>query len=157
MFDQVFGLPAHPLLVHAAVVFAPLLAVLAIAYVALPRFRHKLDWALVLCALAAPVSVFAAKESGEALEHRMFGGNVPEAVEFHSQFADVLLPITAILTVAALALVYLTRSRRGPDGAGPAPRAVTVLVSVASVVLAVAVGYYIVRTGDAGARAVWAG
>ncbi|GAA0406515.1 hypothetical protein GCM10009530_68420 [Microbispora corallina] len=158
MFDRVFGLPAHALIVHAAVAFAPLLALLAIAYAVLPRFRHKLDWALVLCALAAPVSVFAAKESGEALEHRMFQGNTPEAVEFHSSFADFLLPLTAVLAVASLVLVVLTRARRGPEGAsGPAPRALTVVVSAVSVVLAVAVAYYAVRAGHSGATAVWGG
>ncbi len=32
MFNQILGLPAHPLLIHAAVVFVPLQIVAAIVY-----------------------------------------------------------------------------------------------------------------------------
>lgn len=156
MFDLIFGLPVHALVVHAAVIFAPLLAVLSIAYAALPRLRHKLDWALVLTALAALGSVFVAKESGEALEHHLFqGGRPSEAIEVHSGLADVLLPVTALLTVAALVMVWLTRARRAPVGAGS--RAGVLIASAAAVILAVAVGYYAVRTGHTGATAVWGG
>ncbi|MBO4269772.1 hypothetical protein GSF24_03750 [Microbispora triticiradicis] len=153
MFDQIFGLPVHALVVHAAVIFAPLLAALSIAYAVLPRVRHRLDWALVATALAALASVFAAKESGERLEHRMFGGRVPEAIEVHSGFAGILLPLTALMTVVSLALVWLTRARRAPVGTGP--RAAVLAVSAVAVILAVAVGYYAVRTGHTGATAVW--
>lgn len=153
MFDQIFGLPVHALVVHAAVIFAPLLAALAIAYAVLPRVRHRLDWALVATALAALVSVFAAKESGERLEHRMFQGGAPEAIEVHSGLAEILLPVTALLTVVALALVWLTRARRAPGGTGP--RAAVLVASAVVVILAVAVGYYAVRTGHTGATAVW--
>ncbi|MEU6412818.1 hypothetical protein [Microbispora sp. NPDC046933] len=155
MFDQVFGLPAHALLVHAAVIFAPLLAVLSIVYAALPRLRHKLDWALVATAVVALGSVFAAKESGEALEHRMFQGRPSPAIGVHSGLADILVPVTALLTVASLLMVWLTRARRAPQGAGS--RAGVLVVSAAAVILAVAVGYYAVRTGHTGATAVWGG
>ncbi|WP_327046366.1 hypothetical protein OG320_00165 [Microbispora sp. NBC_01189] len=153
MFDQIFGLPVHALVVHAAVIFAPLLAALSIAYAVLPRVRHRLDWALVATALAALVSVFAAKESGERLEHRMFQGSVSEAIEVHSGLAETLLPVTALLTVVSLALVWLTRARRAPEGTGP--RTAVLVVSAVAVILAVAVGYYAVRTGHTGATAVW--
>ncbi len=153
MFDQVFGLPAHALLVHAAVIFAPLLAVLSIAYAALPRLRHKLDWALVATAVVALGSVFVAKESGEALEHRMFQGHPSDAIEIHSGLAEILVPVTAVLTVVSLVMVWLTRARRAPEGAGS--RALTLVVSAAAVILALAVGYYAVRTGHTGATAVW--
>lgn len=153
MFDQVFGLPAHALIVHAAVIFTPLLVALSIAYAVLPRLRHKLDWALVLTALAAPGSVYAAKESGEALERRLFQGRPSAAIEVHSGFADVLVPVTALLAVAALLMVWLTRSRRAPEGAGS--RAVVLVASAAAVILAVVAGYYVVRTGHTGATAVW--
>ncbi|MEU8177819.1 hypothetical protein AB0C14_33525 [Microbispora hainanensis] len=155
MFDQVFGLPAHALIVHAAVIFVPLLAALSIAYAALPRVRHKLDWALVATAVVALGAVFAAKESGEALEQRLFQGRPSPAIDVHSGFADILVPVTAVLTVASLLMVWLTRARRAPEGAGS--RAVTLVVSAASVILAVVVGYYVLRTGHTGATAVWGG
>ncbi|MEV4459252.1 hypothetical protein ACWEQG_04590 [Microbispora sp. NPDC004025] len=155
MFDQVFGLPAHALIVHAAVIFAPLLAALSIAYAALPRLRHKLDWALVATAVVALGAVFAAEQSGEALEHRMFQGRPSAAIETHSGLAEVLVPVTALLTVVSLVMVWLTRARRAPRGAGS--RAGLMVVSAAAVILAVVVGYYAVRTGHTGATAVWGG
>lgn len=155
MFDQVFGLPAHALIVHAAVIFVPLLAALSIAYAALPRFRHKLDWALVATAVVALGAAFTAKESGEALEQRMFQGRPSGAIEVHSGLADVLVPVTALLTVVSLVMVWLTRSRRAPHGAGS--RAGVLVVSAAAVVLAAVAGYYAVRTGHTGATAVWGG
>ncbi|MFF4128062.1 DUF2231 domain-containing protein [Microbispora rosea] len=153
MFDQVLGLPAHALIVHAAVIFVPLLAALSIAYAVLPRLRHKLDWALVATAVVALGAAFAAKESGEALEARMFQGRPSPAIEVHSGFADVLVPVTALLTVASLLMVWLTRARRAPEGGRS--RAVALVVSAVAVILAVVVGYYVVRTGHTGATAVW--
>jgi hypothetical protein len=167
MFDQVFGLPAHALIIHAAVAVTPLLAVLAIVYAVLPRWRHKIDWAAVLSAVAAPVAVFAARESGEKLEHRLFNGNTPEAVEHHESFALPLLTFTILLAVATLVLVYLTRARRAPARrapAGPAggPRSgaagvVTLGLSVVTVVLALLVAFYVLQAGHSGATAVWGG
>lgn len=156
MFDQIFGLPTHPLIVHAAVVLTPLLAVLVIAYAVLPllrlsHLRRRLDWAVVLSALAAPVAVFAARESGEALRDRLFQGNVPAPVAEHESLAGPLMVLTAGLAVAAVLLVRFTR----PRAAGPAASPAVVAVSAVAVVFALAVGYYVVRLGHSGATAVW--
>lgn len=66
MFKEILGLPAHVLVVHAVVVLVPLLALLSAAYVALPRFRARLDWAVAILAVVAPVSAFVAVESGRS-------------------------------------------------------------------------------------------
>jgi hypothetical protein len=155
MFDQILGLPAHPLIIHAAVVLTPLLVALSIAYAVLPRFRPKLGWAVVLTALGAPVAVFAARESGEAFERRIFTGEVPEIVKQHESLSLPLLLTTVGLAIAALALVYLTRPRRDSDSAGGTARIPGTILSVVIVVLAVVVGYYVVRAGHTGATAVW--
>ncbi|MEW9531308.1 DUF2231 domain-containing protein [Microbispora sp. NPDC049125] len=156
MFDQIFGLPAHALIIHAAVALTPLLALLSVAYAAVPRIRPRIDWAVVVTALGAPVAVFAAKESGEALEEHLFSGNPPASVALHETFAQPLLLSTAGLAVAALALVYLTRPRREPAPAAGAG-AVTWVVTAAAVILAVVAAYYAVRAGHSGATAVWGG
>jgi len=41
VFEQLLGLPAHPLLLHATVVFVPLLALGTIAYAVVPRLRRR--------------------------------------------------------------------------------------------------------------------
>ncbi len=52
-FDELFGIPAHPLLVHAAVVLLPLAAVAIVIVAAVPRARrHYAPIALVLAILA---------------------------------------------------------------------------------------------------------
>ncbi|GAB1823913.1 DUF2231 domain-containing protein [Herbidospora sp. RD11066] len=147
MFDSVFGLPLHPLVVHAAVVFTPLLAVVVVAYAVLPRFRGKLDWATVLLALAAPVSVFVARESGEALKESRYGEQAPAPVAEHESLALPLLLTTLVLAIVALALVWAVNRSEN--------RLLTTVLSVLAVVGALAVTFYVVRTGHTGATAVW--
>ena len=53
MFDRISGLPAHPLIVHAAVVLVPLLALGAIVYAVVPPLRKHFRWAVGLLAIAA--------------------------------------------------------------------------------------------------------
>ena len=45
MFDQINGLPVHVLVLHAAVVFVPLLALGAVVYALVPRWRPRMGWA----------------------------------------------------------------------------------------------------------------
>ena len=45
---EINGLPLHALVVHAAVVFGPLAALAGVLYVALPTWRDKLRWPLVV-------------------------------------------------------------------------------------------------------------
>ncbi|WP_061295346.1 DUF2231 domain-containing protein [Herbidospora cretacea] len=147
MFDSVFGLPFHPLVVHAAVVFTPLLAAVAVAYAVLPRFRPRLDWALVLLALASPVSVFVAKESGEALKESRYAGQTPPPIAEHESFANPLLLTSLALAIVGLALVWAVNRSQNKVLAG--------VLSVLAVVGAVAVTFYVVRAGHTGATAVW--
>ncbi|MEV0150933.1 MULTISPECIES: hypothetical protein [unclassified Nonomuraea] len=159
MFDQILGLPAHALIIHFAVVMTPLLAVVAVAYALLPSRRALLGWALVLLSLAAPVAVFAAKESGERLREARFaaaGGTLGAQIETHESFAGPLLLSVAGLAAASLVLVYATTSTRGStrDRFG---RGATLGLSALSVVLAVTAAYFVFRAGDSGARAVWGG
>lgn len=67
MPETVNGLPLHPLVVHAAVVFIPLVFVLAILIVVRQAWRRSLGWwAVLLAAVTVAVTALAA-ESGEAL------------------------------------------------------------------------------------------
>ena len=56
VFETFFGLPLHPLVIHAAVVFIPLLIVAALVYVLAPQTRAKLNWAVVILGVIAPLS-----------------------------------------------------------------------------------------------------
>ncbi|MEV0588950.1 DUF2231 domain-containing protein [Nonomuraea sp. NPDC050310] len=146
MFDEVLGLPAHPLIVHAAVIFTPLLALVGVAYAVLPRFQPRLGWAVVGLSVIAPGAVFAARQSGGALKEARFSG-VDDALKAkiaeHESYATPLLLVTLGLAVAALAMVFV------PKGVAKT------VASVVTVLLALAAAYYVFRSGDSGARAVW--
>ena len=73
MFNEVFGLPAHPLIVHGAVVLGPLLCLAAVGYAVLPRYRVQLGWLAAVLAVLAPLTTYAATLSGEELEERVPG------------------------------------------------------------------------------------
>ena len=70
MFGEFSGLPVHALVVHAAVVFAPLAATAGIAFL-VPTWRRALRWPLVVLAAIAVVTVFVAKESGKVLNEHL--------------------------------------------------------------------------------------
>ncbi|WP_043622081.1 DUF2231 domain-containing protein [Nonomuraea candida] len=158
MFDEILGLPAHPLIVHFAVVLTPLLVAVVLAYVLLPRRRANLGWAVVLLSLAAPVAVFAAKQSGESLKAARFGGvegEMATRISTHQGFANPLLLSVLGLGVAALLLVYATSPSRDSVGRDRFGRPVTLILSAVTVLLAAVSGFYVFQAGDSGARAVW--
>jgi hypothetical protein len=165
MFEEFMGVPAHPLLVHAAVVFVPLLAVLATAYAALPFVRPHTRWVLGLLAIGAPLTALFAKLSGDEFYNRLDarGGISQEyypRLEAHGQLGTRTLYATIVLGVLVLALVYFVAPRRAATTAGPTggmARALPLVLALLSVAAAGVSLYYVLRTGDSGAKAVWEG
>lgn len=156
MFEEISGLPAHPLLVHAAVVFIPLLAVAGVVYALVPKVRARIGWAVVLLAVAAPLAAYVARESGQNLEERLVAANYSQEilaqVDDHQGYGDLTLWFSLGLGAAALLLVFATSSR-----ARRAPSWMAWVLSAAVIVLAGFTGYYVYKTGDTGANAVWSG
>jgi hypothetical protein len=162
MFDTIFGLPVHPLIVHATVVIVPA-AVLAVALAAAWKpFRRWAGPLPLLLSAAGLVLVPLSTSSGEALERR-----VPETalLQAHTRVAEGLLLPVALLTVAAAALYWLQRrERREPGhvtGARPrhpgAPgRLVVVGILAVAAVGAVSTAVQVARIGHSGAEAAWA-
>lgn len=144
---EINGLPLHALVVHAAVVFGPLSALAGLAY-AVPRWRDRLRWPLVVSVLVAGVSVWVAYFSGEQLtEANQYGGPLAELVETHEDRAGMLrISITGFALVAFVAAWLHTRT-------GPARLALAGLVAVLAVVTAVLT----ILVGDAGAQIAWYG
>nr|MDT0659918.1 DUF2231 domain-containing protein [Micromonospora sp. DSM 115978] len=165
MFEEVMGIPAHPLLIHAAVVFVPLLALLAIAYSFVPVVRSHTRWVLGLLAIGAPASALFAKLSGDAFFERLqANGRVTEGfipvLEEHQNLGEMTLYASLVLGVLTLALVYLVAPRAAAAhtaGRAGQSRVVSLGLGVLTLIAAVASIYYVVRTGDTGAKAVWEG
>lgn len=155
MFDQINGMPVHALVVHAAVVFGPLLAVAAIVYAVVPRWRSKIGWAAGLLAIAAPASAWVATQSGDELRGRLVAngmkGEALTAIDDHMGFGTLAFYFSLGLGVVTLVMVVLAARRP----AHRLPRAAELGLAVIMVALAAVSGYYVFKTGDSGAQAVW--
>jgi len=151
VFDEVLGLPVHALVVHFAVVLTPLLVAVALAHALVPRWRPATAWAVVALSLGSFGAVVAAWASGPRLLESRFStaeGVLAERIDTHASFATPLLLAVAGLSAVSLALVHAARGDRfGRTG--------TMVLSGLTVVLALAAAYYVFRSGDSGARAVW--
>jgi hypothetical protein len=131
MFEEIAGLPAHPLFVHAAVVSVPVLALLAALHALVPVARERAEAPLIALAVAAPLSVAIARESGAALQRRLIdtGATPPSMlseIQAHADRSGTLLLLTLALSVASAASVTLyrardTESKSGPSPSGPTP------------------------------------
>ena len=88
---SIAGLPLHPLVVHAAVVFTPLAALAALAYVFLGRYRDLLRWPTLVLAVVAVLSVWAAYFTGVnffSSDHfANFSGEVLDRIKTHETYA----------------------------------------------------------------------
>ncbi|MCG5457749.1 hypothetical protein PSH03_002865 [Micromonospora sp. PSH03] len=163
MFEEFMGIPAHPLLLHAAVVFVPLLALLTVGYALVPPIRPHTRWVLGLLAVGAPVAALLTKLSGDAFLERMRAANrvTPEflpTLQTHQDFGNNTLYATIGLAVVALALVWFVAPKGTDASADERPgRPLTLALQVLSVVAAGVAVYYVFRTGDSGAKAVWEG
>jgi len=158
MFDEIQGLPAHPLLVHAAVVFVPLLVLGSVAYALVPGLRRRIGWAVALLAVAAPIFAFVAWLSGEELQQDMIERGYPPAildqVAEHQRHGDRTWWLSLGLGIVTGILLLVTRRRgRGAH----LPSWITPVLVVIVLALAGLTAVYVVLAGDSGARAAWGG
>ncbi|GAA1617188.1 MULTISPECIES: DUF2231 domain-containing protein [Kribbella] len=152
MFERFGSLPLHVLVIHLAVVVLPVSALTAMAFAAVPKWRSFLRWPALVLGVGALVCAFVAKKSGDAFVAAL--PQLRQLVAVHRSRGNLLLWLVlafAVLVVAAFLLLPTTR--RGPGAVDSRP--LQLVVSAAVVVLAVVVIYQTIRTGDAGAKAVW--
>lgn len=148
---EINGLPLHPLAVHAAVVLAPLVALLALASL-VPSWRDRLRWPLVVGAVVAIGAVVLAFVSGNSFRNANEFFSTPPSeitrqIDHHHSLALKLLWTS--IGFSAVALVSgLLHPKQG---------ALRWLLGVLLAAGAVAVIVLVALTGDAGAKAVWGG
>ena len=142
-FLKVLGLPAHPLLVHFAVVLFPVAALGVAAMVAIPKLRARfLGAGVIALALTIPF-VFAAVQSGEALEEVYYE---PEP---HSEYGEMMMPI-ALGTLAVAVAVWLAIKYSWPK---------LIASSLGFLMVSAAIGASAMTfvVGHSGAEATWGG
>jgi hypothetical protein len=158
------GLPAHPLFVHVPVVLIPVTLVAAVALMARPEWLGRYGIALAIASIVAMSSVFLTMQAGGALENELnLHGEAARLISEHSQAAKILAIVyTAFTALVILAFGALRISGGRPTGLAIAdrllsPPAMLTTLRVLVVVLALVAGFFTFRTGDLGAKAVWAG
>ena len=122
MFDTILGLPAHPLLIHAAVVLMPLLIAVVIGYAAVPRLRSRLDWAVVLLAIGAPAACTPPGSRADTYAPAWWRESVPaqtRADRQHLHYAGPLLTWAIVLGVPALVMVAVDEGQSAGEDQWP--------------------------------------
>jgi uncharacterized membrane protein len=145
---EINGLPLHPLVVHAAVVFGPLAAVGAIVYAVVPTWRDRLRWPMLVLVLVATAAIWTAYFTGvnfRGSKEFFNEGPLVDKIDKHQSLARTLRWVTTAFAIVAIVAAWL-HARVG---------AIRVVLSAALSVAAVATLVYTVLTGDAGAQAVW--
>jgi hypothetical protein len=139
MFDTFRGLPMHAIVVHATVVFLPLMALVTVVVAVIPRLRRYAWWVVALDFAMVVLTGFTA-ETGQAFQARL-GGQVAQR---HAQLAGSLIYYAAALFVTAVLVAVARRVRVAAMAA-----------ALLSVVAAGALVFWTVQVGEAGAQAVW--
>ena len=141
---EFFGLPLHPLVVHAVVVLLPLSALGLIACIVVKRFRQRYAGLAVLGLAAGTGAAWVAVLSGHALADQV---GTPAA---HMAWGEWLPRVATATLVAAAVWYFLQRGKAETDNLAQGLGILTALLSAASIALTVVVGH-------SGATAVWSG
>jgi hypothetical protein len=148
--SELFGLPAHPLIVHAAVVLLPLAAVATLVLAIIPRARRIYAPIVLGLAVVAALFVNLAEGSGESLEDRV---TETQLVEEHTDKGEGVFPwaIGVAVVAGAVTAAALLRDRltKVPEVA------VTGVLVVAALAAGIGATWTIIDAGHSGARAVW--
>lgn len=165
MFDDINGMPLHPLIIHAPVIGIPLAFLLSLLF-AFSRTRAWARWPLALTVLGSTATVWAARESGEVLRatRNIVPGNLAgDLIQRHEQLANQLFYIMLGFTVVTLLGVSSVGRRRLATAEGTdttsqpttGRRPLNIILLLLIVVVAAVALVWTGRVGDIGARAVW--
>ena len=148
----ILGLPAHALLVHAVVVFAPLTAILAILCAFWPAARRRLVWLNLAFAVSVVALTPLTTSAGEWLynqstQHSAILDTHGERGEWMIYFAIGLLVVAGVQAV----------QHRMESRSSEPKRSLAVIAAVLAVVVGVSSIVGVTLIGDSGAHAVWGG
>ena len=154
-----FGVPAHPLMVHVAVVLVPLAALALIAVGWNRTWRHQYYLPITLVALGGAVGAFFAQQTGGTLKRAL--RQTGKRVGSHPQQGNTAFLLAALFAAVCVAL-YLYEAHgdwfRGRLGIADRFRLPfdenMVLYVVAVPIALLAIGMMVVA-GHSGATLVW--
>lgn len=153
--SSAFGLPAHPLVVHAAVVLVPVAAVGFAATAWRPAWRRSYGIPVLTLAFAGALFAFLADQSGGPLEHNV--RDAARAAGTRARFGDhpeqgQAAYLWAVFFLVAVGVVFVAdrwgERLRLPKWAPGGLYAVALLPALVAVLTMVAAGH-------SGAQLVW--
>jgi uncharacterized membrane protein len=153
--DSLFGLPAHPLLVHVPVVLIPLGALGAVLML-WPGLRRALGWWVCAIVVVAGVTTQLAISSGQSLEEYVRESSL---VRDHTRIGENIRPWLLLMFLALLGVMLVDRAVRRRDDvelrSRDPLRIVGVVLSALSIVFAGISVYWVYRIGHSGSKTVW--
>lgn len=149
MPNEFYGLPLHPLIVHATVVMIPLAAISVLLAAVWPRFRAWAGPLPLATSIIGLILVPLSTSTGETLERHVARS---AELERHTRLADGLLPwMIGLVVVSVLAYGMQLGANRG--------RTITTrllaAVAVLAVVAAAGTTVQVARIGHSGAKSAW--
>lgn len=164
MFNDINGMPLHPLIIHVPVIGIPLAFLLTLLF-AFPRTRAWARWPLAVTVLGSTAAVWAARASGEVLRssRNIVPGNpAGDLIQRHAELANQLFFLMLGFSGITLLAVFLVGRRQTAttDGAStsrPASgrRPLNLILLLLLVVVAAAAFVWTARVGELGSRAAW--
>ncbi len=149
--EQLFDLPAHPLLVHVPVVVVPVVTVALVWWVVIRKHPKGLPLATVVLAVVAGVGLMLASSSGEALVEAFSYLRDEPFVREHieaSESARLWGVVTMVLVVAG----YLAKRLVGRV---PVLATVSKVVLVGALAASISASGFTIQAGHNGAKARW--
>lgn len=161
--DTLFGLPAHPFLVHIPIVLLPLAGVGVVLMTIKPDWHARFRWVVLTLGAVGTLGAILAASAGEEFGDRIAGVAGPEAVrawEDHAESGDTArnFAIVFFVLLAAYVLIPWWQQRGASDDhAESAPRTRWMRIGLAAfAIVGAAVSVTtIVQAGHSGSRAVW--
>ena len=147
---EFLGIPVHPLVVHAAVVLVPLVAIGTLLIAFWPKARIRFGWLTAILSLGGIGATFLARQSGEELFESLNEEASP-TLSSHMSWGNQAFWPAIVMAVALFAMMLITRGRKAEDRSSVwywVSAVVAVLAAVVSLVM-------IIKVGHSGATAVW--
>lgn len=155
---NLFGLPAHPLLVHVPVVLVPTAALIAVVMAVRPAWLDRFGWWLVGISGVGFIGALLAAGSGEELQEKV---KRSDTLRHHIELGESARNVSALFFGVVVVVVAARHWMRAhPDTSNRwtnfgRSRAGGLLMAALLVVSAGASAYLMADAGHQGAKATW--
>ena len=163
--DHLFGLPAHPLIVHIPVVLLPLTACGVLVTLLRTRWYERYRWAVLAIGTVGTLGAIYAASSGETLEgliRASDGNDAARGIHEHAQAGDqarnlaiLFLIVLAVYVLLPWVLERRQRSNATDEGTGGSPRWLRPVLMVLVTGAAAASVVSVIDAGHSGASKAW--